>query len=57
MPDGTSFDGFKTIGSGEKGIGILQSVKVGPTIVGMILKERLLGPLLGLCCSFHYIPF
>ncbi len=41
LPDGTSFEDF-TIVSGEKSIGILQSVKVGPTIADDIKKNAFL---------------
>jgi len=49
------FDDF-TIGSGEKGIGILQSVKKGSNYKRMILKEAFFEPLLGLLAvCFPYI--
>lgn len=56
MPDGTSYDDF-TIGSGEKGIGILQSVKVGPTIADDIKKNAFLAIIGSLAVVFLYILF
>ncbi|NNG10587.1 MAG: protein translocase subunit SecDF, partial [Arenibacter sp.] len=41
LPDGVKFEDF-VIGSGEKSIGILQSVKVGPTIADDIKKNAFL---------------
>ena len=56
MPDGTSFEDF-TIGSGEKSIGILQSVKVGPTIADDIKKNAFLAIIGSLAVVFLYILF
>lgn len=56
LPDGTSFEDF-TIGSGEKSIGILQSVKVGPTIADDIKKNAFLAIIGSLAVVFLYILF
>ena len=56
LPDGTAFDNF-IIGSGEKSIGILQSVKVGPTIADDIKKNAFLAILGSLAVVFLYILF
>ena len=56
LPDGTSFEDF-TIGSGEKSIGILQSVKVGPTIADDIKKNAFLAIIGSLVVVFLYILF
>jgi SecD/SecF fusion protein len=56
LPDGTSFENF-TIGSGEKSIGILQSVKVGPTIADDIKKNAFLAIIGSLAVVFLYILF
>ena len=54
MPDGTTFDDF-TVGASEKSIGILQSVKVGPTIADDIKKNALLAIIGSLAVVFLYI--
>ncbi|RTE53517.1 protein translocase subunit SecDF [Arenibacter aquaticus] len=54
LPDGTTFDDF-VIGSGEKSIGILQSVKVGPTIADDIKKNAFLAIIGSLAVVFLYI--
>ncbi len=54
LPDGTSFDDF-TVGASEKSIGILQSVKVGPTIADDIKKNAFLAILGSLAVVFLYI--
>ncbi|GGW27758.1 protein translocase subunit SecDF [Arenibacter certesii] len=56
LPDGTAFDNF-VIGSGDKSIGILQSVKVGPTIADDIKKNAFLAILGSLAVVFLYILF
>jgi SecD/SecF fusion protein len=56
LPDGTSFDNF-IIGSGENAIGILQSVKVGPTIADDIKKNAFLAIIGSLAVVFLYILF
>ncbi len=56
LPDGTDFDSF-IIGSGDKSLGILQSVKVGPTIADDIKKNALLAILGSLAVVFLYILF
>ncbi len=56
LPDGTSFEDF-TIVSGEKSIGILQSVKVGPTIADDIKKNAFLAIIGSLIVVFLYILF
>ncbi|MCK0189372.1 protein translocase subunit SecDF [Arenibacter sp. F20364] len=56
LPDGTSFDDF-IIGSGENSIGILQSVKVGPTIADDIKKNAFLAIIGSLGVVFLYILF
>ena len=54
LPDGTSFQDF-TVGASEKSIGILQSVKVGPTIADDIKKNAFLAILGSLAVVFLYI--
>lgn len=54
LPDGTEYNDF-IIGSGEKSIGILQSVKVGPTIADDIKKNALWAILGSLAVVFLYI--
>ena len=54
LPDGTSFNDF-TVGASEKSIGILQSVKVGPTIADDIKKNALLAIIGSLAVVFLYI--
>jgi protein-export membrane protein, SecD/SecF family len=54
LPDGTSFEDF-TVGASEKSIGILQSVKVGPTIADDIKKNAFLAILGSLAVVFLYI--
>ncbi len=54
LPDGTSFDDF-TVGASEKSIGIMQSVKVGPTIADDIKKNAFLAILGSLAVVFLYI--
>jgi len=54
LPDGTSFDDF-TVGASEKSIGILQSVKVGPTIADDIKKNAFLAIIGSLAVVFLYI--
>ncbi|WP_067031661.1 protein translocase subunit SecDF [Allomuricauda sp. CP2A] len=54
LPDGISFDDF-TVGASEKSIGILQSVKVGPTIADDIKKNAFLAILGSLAVVFLYI--
>jgi SecD/SecF fusion protein len=56
LPDGTSFDDF-TVGASEKSIGIMQSVKVGPTIADDIKKNAFLAILGSLAVVFLYILF
>ncbi len=54
LPDGVKFEDF-VIGSGEKSIGILQSVKVGPTIADDIKKNAFLAIIGSLAVVFLYI--
>ncbi|MCR9226870.1 MAG: protein translocase subunit SecDF [Flavobacteriaceae bacterium] len=54
LPDGTSFENF-TVGASEKSIGILQSVKVGPTIADDIKKNAFLAIIGSLAVVFLYI--
>lgn len=54
LPDGTSKADF-VVGSGEDSIGILQSVKVGPTIADDIKKNAFLAILGSLAVVFLYI--
>jgi len=56
LPDGTSFEDF-TVGASEKSIGILQSVKVGPTIADDIKKNAFLAIIGSLAVVFLYILF
>lgn len=54
LPDGTSMDDFR-VGSGEKSIGILQSIKVGPTIADDIKNNAFLAIIGSLAVVFLYI--
>ena len=54
LPDGTQFENF-VVGSGEKSIGILQSVKVGPTIADDIKKNAFWAIMGSLAVIFLYI--
>ncbi|MEX0314493.1 MAG: protein translocase subunit SecDF [Allomuricauda sp.] len=54
LPDGTSFEDF-TVGASEKSIGILQSIKVGPTIADDIKKNAFLAIIGSLAVVFLYI--
>ena len=54
LPDGTTFNDF-TVGASEKSIGILQSVKVGPTIADDIKKNAFLAIIGSLAVVFLYI--
>ncbi|MEM9143207.1 MAG: protein translocase subunit SecDF, partial [Bacteroidota bacterium] len=54
LPDGTSLDSF-IVGSGEKSIGILQSIKVGPTIADDIKNNAFLAIIGSLAVVFLYI--
>nr|WP_299070295.1 protein translocase subunit SecDF [uncultured Allomuricauda sp.] len=54
LPDGTSFEDF-TVGASEKSIGILQSVKVGPTIADDIKNNAFLAIIGSLAVVFLYI--
>ena len=54
LPDGTSKANF-VVGSGENSIGILQSIKVGPTIADDIKKNAFLAILGSLAVVFLYI--
>ncbi|MDT0540440.1 protein translocase subunit SecDF [Croceitalea sp. P059] len=54
LPDGTSFNDF-TVGASEKSIGILQSVKVGPTIADDIKKNAFWAIIGSLAVVFLYI--
>ena len=56
LPDGTSFEDF-TVGASEKSIGILQSVKVGPTIADDIKNNAFLAIIGSLAVVFLYILF
>ncbi|MDT7827729.1 protein translocase subunit SecDF [Pricia sp. S334] len=56
LPDGTSLQDFK-VGSEGKSIGILQSVKVGPTIADDIKKNAFLAIIGSLAVVFLYILF
>ncbi len=56
LPDGTSLQDFK-VGSGEKIIGILQSIKVGPTIADDIKKNAFLAIIGSLAVVFLYLLF
>lgn len=56
LPDGISEQSFK-VGSGDKSIGILQSVKVGPTIADDIKNNAFLAILGSLAVVFLYILF
>ncbi|MDO6818970.1 protein translocase subunit SecDF [Zobellia sp. 1_MG-2023] len=57
LPDGISEENFKAGGSGDKSIGILQSVKVGPTIADDIKNNAFLAILGSLAVVFLYILF
>ncbi|MUH34840.1 protein translocase subunit SecDF [Zobellia amurskyensis] len=57
LPDGISEQTFKAGGSGDKSIGILQSVKVGPTIADDIKNNAFLAILGSLAVVFLYILF
>ncbi|MEP4949178.1 MAG: protein translocase subunit SecDF, partial [Flavobacteriaceae bacterium] len=54
LPDGTSFEDF-TVGASEKALGILQSVKVGPTIADDIKNNAFLAIIGSLAVVFLYI--
>ncbi len=54
LPDGITFEDF-TVGASDKSIGILQSVKVGPTIADDIKKNAFLAILGSLAVVFLYI--
>ncbi|MEZ4809370.1 MAG: protein translocase subunit SecDF [Allomuricauda sp.] len=54
LPDGTTFEDF-TVGASEKSVGILQSVKVGPTIADDIKKNAFLAIIGSLAVVFLYI--
>ena len=54
LPDGTTQDQFR-VGSGGKSIGILQSVKVGPTIADDIKNNAFLAIIGSLAVVFLYI--
>lgn len=54
LPDGTSFEDF-TVGASEKSLGILQSVKVGPTIADDIKNNAFLAIIGSLAVVFLYI--
>jgi len=54
LPDGTDQQDFM-VGSGDKSIGILQSVKVGPTIADDIKKNAFLAIIGSLAVVFLYI--
>ena len=54
LPDGTSLQDFKVGGSGQS-IGILQSIKVGPTIADDIKKNAFLAIIGSLAVVFLYI--
>ncbi|MCK0160387.1 protein translocase subunit SecDF [Allomuricauda sp. F6463D] len=54
LPDGTTFEEF-TVGASDKTIGILQSVKVGPTIADDIKKNAFLAIIGSLAVVFLYI--
>jgi SecD/SecF fusion protein len=56
LPDGTSFDDF-TIASDEKTVGIMQSVKVGPTIADDIKNNAFWAIIGSLAIVFLYILF
>ena len=56
LPDGTTFEDF-TVGASDKSIGILQSVKVGPTIADDIKKNAFLAIIGSLAVVFLYILF
>jgi len=56
LPDGTTFDNF-IIGSGTSSLGILQSIKVGPTIADDIKKNAFLAIIGSLAVVFLYILF
>ncbi len=56
LPDGTDQKDFM-IGSGDKSIGILQSVKVGPTIADDIKNNAFLAIIGSLAVVFLYILF
>ncbi|MEJ1222808.1 protein translocase subunit SecDF [Sediminicola sp. 1XM1-17] len=55
LPNGTSFEDFKVGGSGESAIGIMQSVKVGPTIADDIKNNAFLAIIGSLFVVFLYI--
>jgi len=56
LPDGSTFEDFK-VGSSNSDIGIMQAVKVGPTIADDIKKNALLAILGSLAVIFLYILF
>ena len=57
LPDGMSKDAFTLGGANEEAIGILQSVKVGPTIADDIKNNAFLAILGSLAVVFLYILF
>lgn len=56
LPDGTTFEDFK-IGSSNKDVGIMQAIKVGPTIADDIKKNALLAIMGSMVVIFLYILF
>ncbi len=56
LPDGSTFEDFR-VGSSNSDIGIMQAVKVGPTIADDIKKNALLAILGSLAVIFLYILF
>ncbi|MCL4127255.1 UNVERIFIED_CONTAM: hypothetical protein GTU68_031366 [Idotea baltica] len=56
LPDGMSYDSF-VLGTEDKAIGIMQSMKVGPTIADDIKKNAFLAIIGSLAVVFLYILF
>lgn len=56
LPDDLNFDDFKK-GKGENGIGVMSSIKVGPTIAEDIKRDALWAVLGSLVAIFLYILF
>ena len=56
LPDGSKYENFK-VGSGEQEIGVMESMKVGPTIADDIKKDALWAVIGSLFIVFMYILF
>ncbi|NJW54201.1 protein translocase subunit SecDF [Salinimicrobium oceani] len=55
LPEGTTYDDFTVGGEGERGIGIMQSIKVGPSIADDIKQASIWAVLGSLLVIFLYI--